>query len=144
LLVLAILTPVLFLSGCASTERQRFEFSSGGAWHFEGFGEWRVAATSDGQLGISHDVQGKVKDYGKFTLTKKENAELWNLIGRVKMVSIDRPLVPDETVYTLKLETGTGTQTAKIPHNDAKDDIKALTKHLGALIEKYTGVKPVM
>jgi hypothetical protein len=151
-LVACVVMLAAALCGCASNGGSagvgdRFDFSSGGGWLPRGFGEWNVGVMRDGLFHVSHNVRGKVKNYGKFTMTPEENAEVWGLLDRVQaagLKSSDRPLAPDEAVYTLTIGGGPRLQTMKVARNDVKDDLLDLVKCLGALIEKYTGVKPVM
>ena len=83
--LLPIFLTVIVLGTCCTpqprlSENQMFEFSSGGAHHPQGFGEWRVRLDAAGVFSIAHNVRDEVKDYGAFTLTEGENSELWELI----------------------------------------------------------------
>lgn len=150
---LSILMLVATLTGCipqsASLGDQAFQFSSGGAYHFEGYGEWRLRLEADGALSIEHDVRGEVKDYGFFTLSDRENQELWELIqtaGIENLESSQRPGMPDEVRYTFTLNNGTQAHTAEIWIDDARQNelLVALVDRLGALIRSYTGQEPVL
>jgi hypothetical protein len=150
-----MLGTVLFIaSGCISgqkeTGKQVFEFHSGGAYHLEGYGEWQIKLDTEGYLSISHDVQGKVKDYGTFTLTESENSELWQLIRAMGLETMSFPQragMPDEVQYSFSLEDENGRiRSVEIWINDARqnDRIVALVDQIGLLIGQYTGQTPVL
>jgi hypothetical protein len=152
-LYISVLILVATLTGCvsrsASLAGQVFQFSSGGAYHFEGFGEWRIRLEAGGALSIEHDVRGEVKDYGTFTLSDKENQEMWELIQAADIENLEtsqRTGMPDEVQYTFNLKDGTQAYTAKIWIDDARQNerLGALVDRLGALIESYTGREPVL
>jgi hypothetical protein len=131
------------------SESQVFEFSSGGAHHPGGFGEWRVRLDAAGIFSITHNVRGEVKDYGAFTLTERENSGLWELIQDTHIESLEssqRPGVPDEIQYTFALRDETQVHSVKIWVNDARenDEIVALVDRIATLIEARTGQKPVL
>jgi len=159
LAVLLFLIGVIALaSGCASPGRQDtskasgnqvFEFSSGGAYHIAGSGEWQVRLDSAGAFSIAHNVRGVVKDYGVFSLAEKESVELWGLVRTAnigEMESSKRPGLPDEVQYTFALGDGTPTRSVKIWVTDARqnDRLVALVERIGTLIEKYTRQKPIL
>lgn len=132
----------------SSTDRV-FEFSSGGADHIQGLGEWQVTLAAGGAFSIAHNLRGEVEEYGAFELTERENSDLWDLIeaaGIEDLESSERPGVPDEVQYTLVLRDGTGLHEAKIWINDARenDDITALVEGIAVLIEAYVHQKPVL
>lgn len=150
---ISVLILIATLTGCvsrsASLAGQVFQFSSGGAYHFEGFGEWRIGLEADGALSIEHDVRGEVKDYGTFTLSDKENQEMWELIQAADIENLEtsqRTGMPDEVQYTFTLKNGTQAHTAEIWIDDARQNerLVALVDRLGALIESYTGQEPVL
>jgi hypothetical protein len=131
------------------SEDQVLEFSSGGAHHPEGFGEWRVRLDTAGAFSITHNVRDEMKDYGAFTLTDRENSELWELIriADVKNIeSSERPGVPDEVKYTFVLRDEIQAHSVEIWVNDARknDKIVALVDRIATLIEAYTQQKTVL
>jgi hypothetical protein len=136
-------------SGQTGPDSQCFEFSSGGAYHIQGYGEWQVKVDSSGGLSVAHDVQGNVTDYGSFSLTKQETAEVWQLIRAVhleELSSSQRAGVPDEVQYHFKLNDGKSVHGVKIWVNDARqnEQIVALVDQIGRLIQTYTGETPVL
>ena len=145
---------VLFItSGCTfwqkRAEKPMFEFSSGGAYHFEGYGEWQIKVDAAGNFSVAHNVQGEVKPYGTFTLTEKETADLWQLIRASHIEEMSPPQragVPDEVQYTFNLEDETDVYTVKVWINDARqnDQIVALVNQIAMLIKKYTGETPIL
>ena len=149
-----LLIPAIALGvGCTSrqkpSENQVFEFSSGGAYHIEGFGEWQIKLDAAGAFTIAHNVRGEVKDYGTFSLTESEKSELWELVRAADIESIEssqRPGVPDEVQYTFVLSDETRSHIVKLWVNDARKNsgIVALVDRIGVLIEKYAKQKPVL
>ncbi len=141
-------------SGCSSRQKeadeQVFEFSSGGVYHFEGYGEWQIKVDAGGNLSVSHNVQGEIKEYGTFLLTEPENSELWQLIRAMGLETMSPPQragMPDEAQYSFSLEDENGrVQSVEIWINDARqnDRVVALVDRIGLLIEQYTGQTPVL
>ena len=85
---------------------QFFAFSSGGAYHFHGFGEWKVRADNSGHLTVEHDVFGVVTSFGPFQLSMDESASLWDLITDAafdERSSSQGPGIPDETMLGFAL-----------------------------------------
>jgi hypothetical protein len=126
-----------------------FEFSSGGAHHPKGFGEWQVKLNAVGVFSITHSIQDEVKDYGAFTLTERENSELWELIRAADIESLEsshRPGFPDEVKYTFVLRDETQVHSVEIWINDAckNAEIVALVDGITTLIEAYSRQKPVL
>ena len=139
--------------GCTSpfqsSTGQVWEFSSGGADHIQGLGEWQVTLDSGGAFSVAHNVRGDVEEYGSFELTERENSDLWELIeaaGIEDLESSERPGVPDEVQYTFVLKQGTGLHKAEIWVNDTRenDRITALVEGVAVLIEAYVHQKPVL
>lgn len=148
-----LLIVVVFGAQCTPqprpSENRVFEFSSGGAHHPQGFGEWRVSLDATGAFSITHNIRDEVKDYGTFTLTERENTELWELVQAANIEGLEssqRPGVPDEVKYTFALRDGTQAHSVEIWINDARenDKIIALVDHIATLIEAYTGQKPIL
>jgi hypothetical protein len=126
-----------------------FSFSSGNAFHFEGFGEWKFELDAFGILSITQNVRGIVKDYGNFRLTEEEKLKLWNLVLAInieKMNSSTRKGNPDETQYTFLLTYKEQVHTLQMWSNDANknNNIVTVVNRIATLIEKYTGDKPVL
>ena len=131
------------------SENRGFEFSSGGAHHPQGFGEWRVRLDAAGVFSITHNVRDEVKDCGAFTLTERENSELWELVRAANIESLEssqRLGVPDEVKYIFVLRDETQAHSVGIWVNDARrnDEIVALVDRIATLIEVYTKQKPVL
>jgi len=125
-----------------------FGFSTGGAYHFEGFGAWSVKVAADGKVSIAHDVRGKVKDYGSFQLKEGETKALWALISRAgvgRLASSTRPGVPDEVKWSFTSRDGEKTHAVQIWENDARKapELRILAAQLGVLVARLTGQKPV-
>lgn len=128
---------------------QSFEFSSGGAYHISGLGEWKVRLDRQGAFSVQHDISGAVTDLGTHSLTPRENTETWDLIRAAQldtMESSQRMGVPDEAQYVFTLGDGAKARSIKLWANDASRNAKimALLDRLAALIETYTKEKPVL
>jgi hypothetical protein len=126
-----------------------YEFSSGGAYHPSGYGEWIVRFSNDGAISVRHKRGGEVTDMGQYRLADGERAELDALFLSLDisgMTSSTRPGLPDEALYSFTLRGGSGTHTASVWINDARDNqaIMGMVSYLATLIERYTGEKPVM
>ncbi len=126
-----------------------FEFKSGGAYHISGHGEWIVSLKSDGVFEISHDVGGEIEDYGSYALTGEERSRLWGLtlnFDRAKIESSVRMGTPDEVMYIIIVKENNESRTTNIWIDDAReiDEVTKLVDYIGILIEKYTGVVPVL
>ena len=71
--LLALACLLLLTFGCAPkttpVESREFYFSSGGAYHFEGYGEWSILLDKDGSFAVSHNVQGEIIEYGPYILS---------------------------------------------------------------------------
>lgn len=131
------------------SENRGFEFSSGGAHHPQGFGEWRVRLDAAGVFSITHKARDEIKDYGAFTLTERESSELWELVQAADIEGLEssqRPGVPDEVKYTFALGDETRAHLVEVWINDAlqNDEIVALVDRIATLIEAYTGQTPVL
>lgn len=144
---------LLPMLGCAvwpnEAEKQMFEFSSGGAYHPQGYGEWHIKVDAAGKLAVAHNVQGDITRYGPFSLTEKENADLWQLVQAADLQGMSPPQrsgLPDEAQYTFTLKNDTGDNELKMWVGDAQQDDKIMTlvDGLAMLIKKYTGQAPVL
>jgi hypothetical protein len=129
--------------------QESFEFSSGGAYHISGFGEWQIALQKDGKLSIIHNLAGKITDYGSFQLPDEENRELWQLITALDLPNLEssqRPGNPDEVSYTFVLSDQSGEHLVEIWVNEALEDdrIVALVDAIASMIEATTKQIPVI
>jgi hypothetical protein len=127
---------------------QFFAFSSGGAYHFHGFGEWKVRADDSGHLTVEHDLFGEVMSFGPFQLLPDESAVLWELITHAafnERTSSPGPGDPDETMLGFAL-SAKEMHSVQLWASDAFVDlsIKELVNEIGKLIEKYTGKIPTL
>ena len=156
-IILLSLTVVVIVSGCAnqtaqtptpaaSINHQTFQFSSGGAHHPEGFGEWQVQLNAAETFSVTHNVAGQITAYGPFTLTPAENQKLWQRIDAAQITRLSQELqrvgVPDEVAYTFSLAD----YSAVIWINDARKDtaLMALVDYIKTLIKTYTGENAVV
>jgi hypothetical protein len=144
---------VALWTGCSVQSRgssdRVFEFSSGGAYHFAGFGEWQVRLDGEGVFSVEHNVRGEINDYGSFELTKGERAELWGLIDVADVGGLEssqRAGVPDEVQYTFALRERGRVHEMRIWANDARENegLMTLIDEIGGIIEKYTGESVVL
>lgn len=131
------------------TKIRLFEFSSGGARHPSGHGEWVIKLEFDGKMSVSHKVGSRKKNYDPFKLTEEENEKIWKTVDSInvkKLKSSTRPGVPDEVQYTFTLSDGDWKYKKSIWINDAREnkEIMTLVDSFTGLIEKYLDRKPVM
>ncbi len=125
---------------------RRFKFSSGGAYHPEGIGEWRVTLEADGTFEPTHQLGDVIHEYGPFTLSEAENQELWALIASADFASLPETFtrlgIPDETAYTFVVDGRHTATTVEIWTADAQQNpaLLALTNQIFQLIEAYTGL----
>lgn len=134
---------------CDDASSKVFEFSSGGAYHLSGIGEWILNVNSAGKMTLKHNIKGKVQDFGNFTLTGDENKKLWLLIDSLKVENMQtstRPGIPDEIQYTFSLKSESGSYSARIWINDLreKSEVRQFTGYTKELIKKYTGKDAVL
>jgi len=127
---------------------QFFAFSSGGAYDFQGFGEWKVRADDSGHLTVDHDLFGAVSSFGPFQLLPDESASLWDLIVGAafdQRLSSRGPGIPDETMLGFAL-SAQEMHSVQLWASDAFVDLSVteLINEIGKLIEKYTGKKPTL
>lgn len=150
LLAFIFLSIILDL-GCTSKEvisnNKIFEFHSGGAYHPNGLGEWIIKVDYSGNLSISKNIRGKVKDYGTYVLSENEKLEFWEDASDLKIGTIaplNRKGYPDEVEYTFLLTDSSGTKSVKIWINDARENEKIMTlvDLIAGLIEKYAKEVP--
>jgi hypothetical protein len=124
-----------------------FAFSSGGAYHFQGGGEWKVRADDDGHLSVEHDIFGAVTRFGPFQLSEDESAALWDLIAGAafeQRTSPPGPGMPEESLLGFALSAQESLLNVQLWTSEALQDdpILKLLDEISALIEKYTGKKP--
>jgi len=145
-LVLLVVLAALGVS-CASPARPPddavFEFSSGGAYHVEGYGAWQTSLDAGGTFTAVHDVRGEVEEFGPYELTKAQNDELWALIraaGLQDLSSSERLGLPDEVQYTISLTEKGQVHEVALWVGDAREHeaLMTLIEHIAALIEEQT------
>lgn len=125
-----------------------FAFDSGGAYHIQGFGAWQVRATRAGHFEVTHQVGDEVSPYPATPLADADRSALWAAVdgaGLEALVVVDRPGVPDESIYTFTLRRAEETLAQhEVWQNDlAKHpSLTPLLQVLKDLIEKQHGVKP--
>jgi hypothetical protein len=148
-----LISVFIFMSSCTISPlppiQASFEFSSSGAYHPSGFGEWQIKLQEEGKLSITHDLAGKVTEYGPYQLTEEEKRGFWELITAIDLPGLEssqRPGNPDEVKYTFVLKDRSGEHRAEIWISDALSDshILALVEYITSLIESYTKQKPVI
>jgi hypothetical protein len=153
LLVIIWVGIITFASGYLLVQRepehQTFEFSSGGAYHVQGYGEWAIRADTEGMFSVTHNIRGEIVDYGSFLLADEESSELWRLIRGLaieEMDSSDRLGRPDEIAYRFILRVNGKAYSVSLWGSDAREDerIVALVEKLLELIERHTGEEPVL
>jgi hypothetical protein len=88
-----------------------------------------------------------VKDYGKFSLTEAESAEVWELIQSAEFKNLkfsDEPKGSCDTQYlfTLKDETGSNSISIDTWKADNERPLREIVNRLKGLIKKYAGVEP--
>ena len=126
-----------------------FEFSSGGSYHVEGYGEWVLAVDGGGNMNIEHNTQGKIVTYGPYGLAAAEGAYLRKLVDAAELDAVgfpSRPGVPDEVSYRFEVRWKGEDVVLEVWKNDARehDGLVALVDYCGTLIKRYTGVEPVI
>lgn len=126
-----------------------FAFSSAAAHDTGGFGEWRLRAEESGRLSIEHNVPGAVTDFGSFFLSPAENASLWDRITAAafeQRLPSHRPAAPQEVLLAFALSAQETLHSVQLWADEALADetIACLIEDVEQLIEKYTGVKPVL
>jgi hypothetical protein len=147
-----IITAIVLLSTAlvGAALGRTFEYSSGGAYHFEGYGEWLVIVDDDGDMTITHNTyDDEIVDYGPYDLTAAEVAGLWEAVDAIDLEDIyfePRPGVPDEVSCRFEVK-GEGEDVVLATWiNDIREHkgLADIINYCGALIQKYTGVKPVL
>lgn len=126
-----------------------FEFSSGGAYHIGGFGEWVFAVDGAGSMTVKHNTRGEIAAYGPYDLTAAEAAYLRKLVNAAELGAVDfppRPGAPDEVSYRFEVHRKGEDVVLEVWKNDVRkhDDLAAVVNEIGELIEKYVGEKPVL
>ena len=126
-----------------------FAFSSGGAYHFQGRGDWKIRVDERGTLTVEHNVFGAVTGYGPYQLLPAESRSLWECIeaaGFDRRSSSRRRGNPDEALLAFALFSGEKLHSAQLWAGEAFDDhsITSLINWITELIGKYTGKEPVL
>jgi hypothetical protein len=128
---------------------RHFAFSSGGAYHFQGNGEWKVRADEDGHLSVEYNVFGVVTRFGPFQLAQDDAALLWDLIAGAAFEQRDSPPgpgMPEESLLGFALSGQSSLFNVQLWASETREDapILNLLGELDRLIEKYTGRKPAL
>jgi hypothetical protein len=89
----------------------------------------------------------EVKDYGKFSLTEAESAEIWKLIQAeefkgLKFSDKQRGDCDTQYMFTLKDESGSYSISIDTPKAHSKQAVMAVVNRIAELIKKYAGVEP--
>ena len=127
-----------------------FEFSSGGAYHLGGHGEWVFAVNDAGEMTIAHNVCDEdVSKYGPYELTSSQVGALWDRVDAAALADVDfpvRPGVPDEVRYRFEVRGEGEDVVLEVWVNDAREHagLVALVNCCGALIHSYAGIEPVL
>jgi hypothetical protein len=142
-------TGAMCAASAPSPTFRAFEFSSGGAYHPEGFGEWRVRVTRDGTLEIVHQLKEEVRGWEPRRLEPPELTELFRLVERVREVverTGERPIAPGESTYTLTLEDNGRRETIRVPRESADrlEGVAEFVDGIRELIVAQTGEVPVL
>ncbi|MFP4498924.1 MAG: hypothetical protein ACLFQV_12000 [Vulcanimicrobiota bacterium] len=130
-------------------EGRVFKFSSGGANHPQGYGEWICELKGHKNLTIRHITSNNVEDFGDFTITCEENHNLWNLVDRIDLYNLKSsqgPGKPDEVEYTFNLEKDGVKYESHIWLGEARENtgVMEVVAMVKTLIEKYMGEKPIL
>ena len=143
----------MLLNNCSGPLKTRedtydhLQFSSGGAYHPDGYGEWTTIVDKEGRFTVEHDVMGNATNYPPYDLVLSDKEEIWHLICAAaldEIASSVRQGVPDEVMYVFVYGNGTAMDTLKIWREDATKivGLGVLVGEIELLIEKYCGVKP--
>jgi hypothetical protein len=140
-----ILLAAVFLFGARV---MNFEFSSGATHHPEGFGAWSVKW--DGRaFVITHQVREQKKQYPPATLSSQDERELLALLEQARQQELTDNggrVVPDRVQASFTFTTGADSKTIRtwVDRNRQDDALAKLMRKIAQLIEKHTGVKPVL
>jgi hypothetical protein len=131
-----------------TVEQPWFTFSTGGRYHFEGFGEWVVTLTDTGVMSVTHWARDTQKRYGPYTLNQRERADLKALLQRAEASGLEsstRPGVPASVKWTVSFQGKDGPTTYRIWEQEArkKADLRQLAARLGTLVRTHTKQQPV-
>jgi hypothetical protein len=139
---------MLAMSSVMGAQPAAFEFDSGSSHHPEGFGAWRVRWDASG-FAITHQVRDRVIEYPPVRLAPEDDAALRALIDAA---GLDRrgdavpPAAPGRPVATFRTGNGDRGRSVRVwvDWDRDGDPIVRLTHKIGELIEKHTGVTPVL
>ena len=126
-----------------------FAFSSGGAYPFQGQGDWKIRVDASGTLTVEHNVFGAVSQFGPFQLLQEESRSLWDCItaaGFERRRSSQNRGNPDEAMLAFALFSGEGLYSVQLWAGEAFQDeaVTSLISEIAGLIGKYTGKKPAL
>ena len=125
-----------------------FEFDSGSPNHPEGFGAWRVRWDASG-FAVSHQVRDRVTDYPPVRLAPEDESALRALIEAATLETRGDSLpagAPGRPMAVFRTGRGGDVATVRVwvDWDRAGDPIVELVRKIGELIEKHTGVRPVL
>ncbi|MFH1692236.1 MAG: hypothetical protein ABIC68_06725 [Candidatus Omnitrophota bacterium] len=125
-----------------------FTFDSGGEYHSEGFGAWRIRL-SDQKVTITHSIRGKILLKSQHNLSLLENNKLWALVENMDLPSLKssaREKIPSEVTYTFFYKKNEKEYEISIWINDASKikEIKEFVLFVKKLIQTKTGKEPVI
>lgn len=127
-----------------------FEFSSGGAYHPEGFGEWRVKLNDNGTIEIVHQVGCEVREWISANLAPDRIEELRQLVnqlmGDAELQTREGQITPGTPIYSIALEEERHRKILRIPLAEAGAGASPskLVEQIRELIVTYTGETPVL
>ncbi|MHA2364853.1 MAG: hypothetical protein ACXAC7_12935 [Candidatus Hodarchaeales archaeon] len=124
-----------------------FSFSSGGAHHISGFGEWQVKI-EESSITITLNLHGEIKNYGIFELESNDLNIIKEYLDKCEfnsLKSLTRPGVPDEVIMSFKLkEDKNQFKINKWAKEVQKNqNLAELTEFLKTLIIRFTKKTPV-
>lgn len=136
------------MPAASSDNARSFKFSSGGAYHPQGFGEWHVTLDAEGALSLFHTIQDQDTDYGTRHLAEAAAAEVWRLLRAALdgLESSTRMGIPGEAQYTLDLRDEPSSRTIRLWLGDARQNapVMALVERFGQLIQAHTEKTPIL
>lgn len=142
------LLSMLAASSAMSAQTDVFEFDSGLSHHPEGFGAWRARWDESG-FAITHQVRDRVTDYPKVSLAPEDEAALRARIEEANLRARGNILpsaAPGRAFASFRVGSGGDVKPVRVWVDwDREDDsVVRLIRKIGKLIEKHTGVMPVL
>jgi hypothetical protein len=139
------LVSTLAMSSAMGAQPAVFEFDSGSPHHPEGFGAWRVRWDESG-FAITHQVRDRVTDYPKVRLAPEDESALRALIDAADFETRGDTVpsaAPGRPFAVFRVGSGRVVRVW-VDWDRTGDPIVRLTDKIGELIEKHTGVTPVL